>query len=357
MKRTAFPFILLFFLFITFISCSNPPKRSRKPVSQITLQPKKGKYTFGDTVSVNVKTKVKNGEIEKVQLFYKNKLIKESTELEFTVDGIGINTLGNSNFRVEAVKKDGLKNTRTQTIKSISDIETKIYDYRIKNKYPHSKEFYTQGLEFYKGKLYEGTGEYEKSGLYKVDPLSGKTLKSYKMDNKYFGEGITILNDKIYQLTYHAQKGFIYDLDNFSLLDSFQIKSKEGWGLTNDGQNLNMSDGTHVLTWINPNDFSVIKTLQVANNKDIIYYLNELEYINGVIYANIYTTEIIVQIDAETGKILGEINCKGIIDMYKNGKDTLNYMNGIAFDPIDDRLFVTGKLWPKLFEIELVPSK
>lgn len=357
MKRTVFPLVLLFCLFITFFSCSNTPKRSRKPVSSITVQPNKKNYIVGEKVSVNVKTKVKNGEIESIKFYYKNQLLKESKELDFTVEGIDLNTLGNSNFRVEAVKTDGLKNTRTQTIKTVSDIETKIYGYQVIKNYPHSKKNYTQGLEFYNGSIYEGTGEFAKSGLYKVNLNSGKTLQSHKMDDKYFGEGITILNDKIYQLTYRSKKGFIYNLSDFAVIDSFQIKTEEGWGLTNDGTNLIMSDGTHNLTWLNTDDFSVVKTVQVANNKDVIYYLNELEYIEGIIYANIYTTEIIVQIDAETGKILAEIDCKGIVNMYKNQNDTLNYMNGIAYDNKNDRLFVTGKLWPKLFEIKLIPSK
>ncbi len=357
MKKTAFPFVLIFFLFITFFSCSNTPKRSRKPVSTITILPKKSTYILGDKIAVNVQTKVKNGEIENIKVYYKNQLLKESKELDFTVEGIEINTLGNSNFTVESVKTDGVKNTRTQTIKSLSDSETKIYNYQVVNHYPHSKDNYTQGLEYYNGFLYEGTGEYKKSGLYKVNLKSGKTVQSFKMDDKYFGEGITVLNDKIYQLTYRAKKGFVYNREDFALIDSFQINSstKEGWGLTNDGTNLIMSDGSHILTWLDPNDFSVVKTLQVANNKDIIFSLNELEYIDGIIYANIYTTEIIVQIDEKTGKLLAEINCKGIIDMYKNGRDTLNFMNGIAYDSSNKRLFVTGKLWPKLFEIQLVP--
>jgi len=118
-----------------------------------------------------------------------------------------------------------------------------------------------------------------------------------------------------------------------------------------------MSDGTHVLTWLNPNDFTIVKTLQVANNKEVINYLNELEFINGIIYANVYTTDLIVQIDPNTGKILSEINMAGIIDIYKNTQDKIDYLNGIAYDKKTDRLFVTGKLWPKLFEIKIIPSK
>jgi glutamine cyclotransferase len=175
--------------------------------------------------------------------------------------------------------------------------------------------------------------------------------------DKYFGEGITILNDKIYQLTYRDQKGFVYQLSDFAVIDSFQFKSKEGWGLTNDGTNLIMSDGTHVLNWLDPNNFSVVKTLQVANNKGIVNYLNELEYINETIYANVYTTDLIVQIDPKTGKILSEINMAGLIDIYKNTEEKIDYLNGIAYDKKTDRLFVTGKLWPKMFEIKIIPLK
>ncbi len=177
------------------------------------------------------------------------------------------------------------------------------------------------------------------------------------MADKYFGEGITILNNKIYQLTYHAKKGFIYNLNDFSVIDSFNYAMNEGWGLTNDGKYLIMSNGSHILTWLDPNDFSIVKTLQVANNKDIISSLNELEYINGTIYANIWTTEVIVQIDPETGKVLSEINLSGILNMYKKANERVDYMNGIAYDKKNDRLFVTGKWWPRLFEIKLVPSK
>jgi len=286
-----------------------------------------------------------------------NKLIKESKELNFLVDGIEVNTLGNSSFKVEAIKTDGLKNTRTKTIKTVSDIESKKYSYEVINNYPHQKDYYTQGLEYHNGFLYEGTGEYGKSRLEKVNLKTGKALRTYHMPDKYFGEGITILNNKIYQLTWKSKKGFIYNLSDFAIIDSFLITTKEGWGLTNDGTNLIVSDGTNKLTWLNPDNFSVVKTLQVANNKNIINYLNELEYIDGTIYANVYTTDLIVQIDPKTGKVLSQINLKGIINMYHNQKDKIDYMNGIAYDSKNDRLFITGKLWPKLFEIERILSE
>ena len=144
---------------------------------------------------------------------------------------------------------------------------------------------------------------------------------------------------------------------DFSVIDSFTYTSKEGWGLTNDGTNLIMSNGTHELIWIDPTDFSEIKKIQVANNQDLVNYINELEYINNTIYANVYTTNIIIQIEPETGKVLSEINLDGILKMYTNSTDTVDYLNGIAYDNNTDRLFVTGKWWPRLFEIELIESK
>ena len=357
MKPVAFPIILILSVFMTAFSCSSNSSKSRKPVSSIAVQPAKNNYVFGEKVSVNVKTKNKNGQIESIKLFFNNQLIKESKELDFTVENVLIEKLGSGNFTVEAVKTDGLKNSRSLIINTISDVVAEKFTYQIVNTFPHSKTHYTQGLEFYNGFIYEGTGENGSSGIFKTDLKTGNTIQSQMLDEKYFGEGITILNDKIYQLTYRAQKGFVYQLSDFAVIDSFQFKSKEGWGLANDGTNLIMSDGTHVLTWLNPNDFTIVKTLQVANNKEVINYLNELEFINGIIYANVYTTDLIVQIDPNTGKILSEINMAGIIDIYKNTQDKIDYLNGIAYDKKTDLLFVTGKLWPKLFEIKLIPSK
>lgn len=357
MKKSVFPLVLVSCLLVTVFSCSNKPKRSRKPVSVISVEPSKKNYVYGENVAVNVKTKVKNGEIKSIQLFYGNRLLKESPELDFTVEKVVLNELGNDNFRVVATKTDGVDNTRTKPFTVVSDIVPKKYSYQTINTYPHSRKHFTEGLEFYKGYLYESTGENGESGIFKTVVQTGNTLQSYYLDDIYFGEGISILNDKIYQLTYRAQKGFVYNVSNFAVIDSFSYQSKEGWGMTNDGTNLIMSDGTHQLTWLNPTDFSVVKTLQVANNKGVISNLNELEYINGTIYANVYTTETIIQIDPETGKVLSEINLSGILNMYKTATDTIDFMNGIAYDKNNDRIYVTGKWWPRLFEIQLVPSE
>ncbi|WP_346855977.1 glutaminyl-peptide cyclotransferase [uncultured Draconibacterium sp.] len=355
MKRNLFPIVLILSLFVTFLSCSSKStKRPRKPVSSLTIKPNNTQFTYGDKVDVNVKTKLRDGEIKIIKVYYQNRLLKESNELDFVIENVELDALGLTTLKVDAEKTDGLKNTRTKALTVLSDIKPKQLTYQVINSYPHLKTSYTQGLEYYKGYLYEGTGETGHSKLLKVDIKTGKPLQTFDMDDKYFGEGITILNNKIYQITYHAQKGFVYDLESFAVIDSFTYKSEQGWGLTNDGTHLIMSDGTNVLTWLNPEDFSIVKTIQVANDRGTMNVLNELEYIDGIIYANIYTTDFIVKIDASTGKVLEEINLKGLIDMYHKPEDRIDVLNGIAYDKENDKMYVTGKLYPRLFEVKFI---
>ena len=355
-KRTTFPLLLVCCLLITFISCSNRSNNLRKTFT-LEIQPQKTTYVYGEEVSIVVSTKMKKKQIKNIQLFYNNQLIKETTESEFTLNNYKLNSLGNGILKVMATKTDGTKNSKIQAIKTLSNTEPKKYSYEVINSYPHLTTSYTEGLEYYNGFLYEGTGNNGQSYLYQINIKTGQPVKKYKLADKYFGEGITILNNKIYQLTYHAQKSFVHDLSDFSVIDSFHYAQREGWGLTNDGKYLIMSDGTHILTWLDPSDFSIVKTLQVANNKDIVTSLNELEYVDGIIYANVYTTDLIVQIDSETGKVISQINLSGILNNFEKANQRVDYMNGIAYDKKNDRLFVTGKWWPHSFEIKLVPSE
>jgi glutaminyl-peptide cyclotransferase len=357
MKKIFSLLLLLLFVAAASYSCSNQTRRSRKPVSNINILPAARNYIYGTTVAVKVETKLRNGEIDNVKLFLNGKLLEENESLNFTVDGIKLDKLGNNNFHVVATKTDNVSNTRTSTFTVFSDIVPKTYTYKTLNHYPHNKHFFTQGLEFHDGFLYEGTGEHGTSGLFKVNLQTGKPVMQHMLDVKYFGEGITILDDKVYQLTYRAQKGFVYNLDDFAVIDSFSYKSNEGWGLTNDGQYLIMSNGTHELIWLDPADYSEVKRVDVANNLGLINNINELEYINETIFANIWTTNMIVQIETETGKVLSQVNLDGILNMYTNPTDTIDVLNGIAYDSISDRIFITGKKWPRLFEIELFESE
>jgi glutamine cyclotransferase len=219
--------------------------------------------------------------------------------------------------------------------------------------YPHDKGAFTQGLEYVNGFLYEGTGNYGESSLRKVDLETGEILKYRNLSSDLFGEGITRINNKIYQITYRAQVGFVYDEDNFELLRKIFYQIREGWGLTNNGEHILMSDGSHIIYYMDTTYFSVEKKIEVYDNNKEVDLLNELELINGVLYANRYTTREIVMIEPETGKLLGRIDLSDILDPADNYSG-IDYFNGIAYDSENDRIFVTGKYWPKLYHVEFL---
>ncbi len=231
-------------------------------------------------------------------------------------------------------------------------------DYEVSGYHPHDTTSFTEGFLVYKGDLYESTGATEdlpqtKSLFGVVELKTGKIQTKVEIDKiKYFGEGITFLNGKIYQLTYKTKIGFVYDVNSFKKIGDFIFPSNEGWGLSNDGKNLIMSDGTNVLTYLNPNDFKVVKTISVTENNIAQQNLNELEYINGYIYANIYTTNQIVKINPQNGNIIGKIDVTSLANEVKNIYPNSLETNGIAFDSISDRIYITGKLWPKIYEIK-----
>jgi glutamine cyclotransferase len=226
--------------------------------------------------------------------------------------------------------------------------------------YPHDNKAFIQGLEFYNGKLYEGTGEPNQSSLRIVDIKSGVPEKKYTIpDPKIFGEGVTIFNDKIYQLTWQNNKVFVYNLnDIFKPIETLNWKY-EGWGLTHDAKSLIISDGTDKLYYVLPDEASkemrTLKILSVADNRGMVDSLNELEYINGYIYANRWYTNDIVKIDTANGHVVGKINMTGLLQQYApdyRASDS-DVLNGIAYDSTTKKFYITGKNWPKLFEVRL----
>jgi len=230
-----------------------------------------------------------------------------------------------------------------------------VYGYKIINTYPHDRNAFTQGLVFEGGVLYESTGHQGRSELRQVELETGQVLQFSKLGLEYFGEGIAIYGDKIVQLTWKAGKAFVYDRQSFKLLAEFNYPM-EGWGVTYDGENLIMSDGTATLYFLNPHTFEIVKRIKVRGGEGAVEKLNELEHIQGQVYANVWETSHIVRIDPQTGKITGWVDLTGLL---KPEDDPLGIgvLNGIAYNAENDRLFVTGKFWPKLFEIELVPSE
>ena len=227
------------------------------------------------------------------------------------------------------------------------------YSYRIVNTYPHDETAFTQGLLFDSGVLYEGTGLYGNSSLRRVELATGEILQLYALPPQYFGEGITIFDGKIIQLTWQEHKSFVYDKNSFELLQEFSY-STEGWGITTDGSRLIMSDGTSTLYFLDPETFQKIGQVEVHDN-GTVERLNELEYIQGKVYANIWLEEKIAIINPQTGKVEGWINLSGLQNMENQDPD--NVLNGIAYDAAGDRLFVTGKRWSQLFEIQLIPEE
>ena len=230
-----------------------------------------------------------------------------------------------------------------------------LYTYRVINVYPHDRNAFTQGLVFENDFLYEGTGLHEKSSLRKVELATGSVIQMKELPRKFFGEGVTIYENRIIQLTWRSHTGFVYDKESFALLQEFSYPM-EGWGITHDGSHLIMSDGTSTLHFLDPHTFKEVDQITVTDANGLVSKLNELEYVKGEIYANVWPTERVAMIKPHTGQVSGWIDLSGLLR--KEDYDTpMDVLNGIAYDEKDDRLFVTGKWWPTLFEIKLIRVK
>jgi len=230
--------------------------------------------------------------------------------------------------------------------------------FTVQNQYPHDMNSFTEGLLFNDSKLFESTGAPDnlpqaKSLFGIVDLKTGKIDVKAEIDKSiYFGEGIVFLNGKVFQLTYKNQTGFIYDGKTFKNIGQFTYANREGWGLTTDGKSLIMSDGTSYLTYLDPTNFSVTKILDVAENGYVLEHLNELEFIKGYIYANIWTTNYIVKIDPNTGDVVGKMDLSNLLYESKTRNPSALETNGIAYDSVSGKVLVTGKLWPTIYEIK-----
>jgi glutaminyl-peptide cyclotransferase len=228
------------------------------------------------------------------------------------------------------------------------------YGFRVVHEFRHDPEAFTQGLEFRAGVLYEGTGLEGRSTLRKEDLSTGKVLEQIPLDPQYFGEGITVLNGKVLQLTWKSEHGFVYDQSSFRLLRGFDYRG-EGWGLANDGTRVYMSDGTAQIRRIDPVSLRELQRITVHDGTQPIDQLNELEWVRGELYANIWQTDRIARISPDDGRVLGWIDLTGLLPARERSGNE-DVLNGIAYDAEGDRLFVTGKLWPKLFEIKLTSA-
>lgn len=357
-------FLAIFLGIVSFIyqSCSEDEIRHKKIKSTSSklkfLSPKSGaSFVYGDTIFFEVEPKKNNGQVERISLYVNDVLVEESTNEKLAYFYPSRNG-GGGQLRIKATVdfKDGSNSRKRMGISVLSDSKPLELSYQLINTFPHDPSSFTQGLIYDEKEdlLFEGTGNYTESRLLKNKVSDAEAIQSIAIPDNYFGEGITLLNDTLFQLTYKNKKGFYYDRD-FNKLGEFTYPT-EGWGLTHNGENLIMSDGSANLYFIDPKTFVIETTLQVFNDKGLVYNLNELEYVNGIIYANIYTTDYIAKIDGRSGKLLAMINMEGLLKK-EDRKGRIDVLNGIAFNPSFGSFYVTGKWWPKLFEVRFVESE
>lgn len=331
-------------LLLTIISCKSEYKF-------VLNSPKKIQSNQELTISISEKG---NKPIDSVQFSIDNQKIagnKNTATFNISNYKLGKHTLTAIVFYENKTQKV------TSPVYFMADTAPEIYDFKIVNTYPHDKGAYTQGLEYYNGFLYEGTGQKGESSIRKVELKTGKVLLQNDLDEKYFGEGITIFNNKLYQLTWQGGLGFIYNLETFEKESEFKYtKSREGWGLTHNNEKLIKTDGTERIWFLNPETLIEESYIEAYTNTRKVEKLNELEYINGMIYANVWQQNSILIVNPTTGKIEGVANLnslKEVMQKEQTLRDSDDVLNGIAYDKENNRLFVTGKHWGKLYEIEL----
>ena len=324
-------------------NCGDNPNGKKSNFS-ITTDAKNNTTALGQTIKLSI-TNPKNKTINGITY----KIDATSIDENFNVQDL---PLGEHTITA-TVNYDGTTEDTSTKLTILNNAPPKIYSYKILNEYPHDISSYTQGLEFYDGILYESTGQYGTSKLRKVDYKSGEVLKNIDLGSQYFGEGLTIHNNNIYQLTWKENIGFIYNVDTFEKTGSFNYgKSKEGWGLCNDGKVIYKTDGTNKIWKLNPTTLVEEDYIQIYTNTGKIDSLNELEYIEGKIYANIYQRNGVLIINPESGAVEGVIDFSPLQKLVKQ-HPTLDVLNGIAYNPITKTIFVTGKDWDKLFEVEV----
>jgi len=340
---SAHKFISIFLSFLLFAGCATT--------------------TVEDTYGFTIKTSAENNTItigSSIELGVNNPKGRPIVKITYTLDGeqvdkslsIASGKLGKRKITATILHED-IETTIDGYIKVLNDKEPDIYTFEIINTYPHDITSYTQGLEFYNGDLYESTGQYQESKLRKIDYKTGEVLKNLNLSNGFFGEGLSILNERIYQLTWQEDTGLIYDVNSFEKKGVFRYDlSKEGWGLCNDGQKLYKSDGTEKIWTLNAQTFTEDDYIEVFTNKGKIPSLNELEWINGKIYANIYQRNGVAIIEPTTGAVEGVIDFTPLKNLVTQHPD-LDVLNGIAYNADTQTLFVTGKRWDKLFEVAI----
>lgn len=360
--------LLLFFYCSLLVACSNrsennsktvapaeQQQRTRRKVQVNIVSPKNNeKFTLGSQVNLSVKVQESAGTVDSLLWFVDGALFrKASADETVTWNSSGYST---GTHRVETVVyySSGQRDIVSVNIILLADKAPVRYTYKVIQTYPHDRKAYTQGLLFAGGFLYESTGLREESTLRKVILETGEPVQVKNMPPEMFGEGLALVDDKFIQLTWQEQVAFVYRKNDFELLQRINYPMKEGWGLTYDGTHLIMSDGSATLYFLDKEYLTEIRRLEVCDHSDLMKNLNELEYINGEVWANVYGKYEILRIDPATGVVLGYIDNLNHLLNPEDWHSSIDVLNGIAYDEEGDRIFITGKNWPKLFQIELV---
>ncbi len=357
MKNCAY-IVLVALVLVSISSCKNDTqvKKGSLVPAKFELPYNNASAQKGETLRLEIKVADLDN-VKKIKVFTKDTVIFEGqpTKEQYIFE---VNTkswsIGTNQLSLRTTTNDDKLRKDHRIVKILSDVFPQEYTAEVIKAYPHSTTSFTQGLEFDGDQLYEGTGGRDdatgRSIVAKVDLYTGEIQQKKALPQRYFGEGITIMGDQLFQLTWQEHTCFVYDKYTLEEIKQFTYTG-EGWGLCNDGKQLIMSDGSERIYFRDPTNFSLKKTLEVYSNEGPIKGLNELEYINGKIYANVYTTNMIVIIDASTGKVTGKIDASLVaLDYRKGGK----VLNGIAYKASTKQLFITGKDWPSLLEVGLV---
>ena len=311
-------------------------------------------FSCAGKISVSVAPAAAHSRIDSLEIWVDGKRTDVITELPVTTELPATGVPGRISIRTVAYSSSSKPQTVTLFVTLLSDIVPETYRYRVVKTYPHDRHAYTQGLVYDEGCFYEGTGQMGQSSLRKVEVETGKIMSQVNLDGSLFGEGVALLGERIYQLTWTSKVGFVYEKSTLKQINRIYYQT-QGWGLTTIGDTLAMSDGTNVIWFLDP-DFNVLSSIAVWDNKGMVDSLNELEMIEGELWANIWQTDHIARIDPLTGKVLGYVELANILPKEDRAQDT-DVLNGIAWDEDGRRLFVTGKYWPKLFEITVSATK
>ena len=341
MKVFIFTIITIFF-----VACGDTTDASK--LFDIQLVSQKKVFQKNDEIEIKINNK-KDLSISKVEYFIDGKLLPITNgKIIFDMEKLGEKVL------VAKIDYEDKSIDITKKIKLLAEKSPEIYTYEILNTFPHDKTSFTQGLEFSNDTLYEGTGRKGQSVLRKIDYKTGKVLEHIDLDDSIFGEGLTVLDDKVYQLTWQSGFGYVYNKSDLSKIKTFNYgKSKVGWGLCNDGENIYKSDGTEKIWILDPTDLTENDFIEIVTNKSIFNKANELEYVDGKIYANVWQKESMMIIDAKSGAIEGVVNFGGLKEKVEQHAD-LDVFNGVAYHPTRKTFFVTGKNWDKLFEVNII---